>query len=100
MENEILEFIHRRFKDNCQWLNGNCYYFALILKERFSCYNPELYYDVVEGHFMCMIENKFYDWSGLITYSDEYSYKYLKNWCIYKLEDPLHYSRIVRDVII
>ena len=32
---EIEEFINRRFKQDCDWLTGNCYYFAATLKIRF-----------------------------------------------------------------
>lgn len=33
--NKIEEFINRRFPNDCNWLSGNCYYFAIILKDRF-----------------------------------------------------------------
>ena len=34
---EILDFINRRFKGtNANWLCGNCYWFARILKDRFD----------------------------------------------------------------
>jgi hypothetical protein len=32
---EVIEFINRRWKKDANWLDGNCYYFALILKHRF-----------------------------------------------------------------
>ena len=37
-EEQILAFIKRRFSQDCNWIDGNCYYFATILKTRF----PEL----------------------------------------------------------
>ena len=46
---KIEEFINRRFPSNCDWLEGNCYYFARILKMRFK---GEIWYDLVEGHFL------------------------------------------------
>ena len=36
----------------------NCYYFAMILKDRF---NGEIYYDVINGHFLTLIKYKLYD---------------------------------------
>ena len=29
--NQVEEFIQRRFPVDCNWTNGNCYYFAVIL---------------------------------------------------------------------
>lgn len=40
--NEVTEFIHRRFPDDCNWTSGNCYYFAVILQARFG--GEKLYY--------------------------------------------------------
>lgn len=97
---EVVEFIDRRFKQDCNWKTGNCYYFALILYDRFRQYNPEMYYDTVDGHFLCRINNIFYDWSGAVAFSDEYVSKYIKKWADLYKEDPIWYSRIVRDVIL
>ena len=58
----IEEFIKRRFSVDCNWMNGNCYYFSLILKDRFP--GGTIYYDVIYGHFMYGINGKFYDWTG------------------------------------
>ena len=33
---EVMEFIQRRFPKDSNWTNGNCYYFALILSDRFN----------------------------------------------------------------
>ena len=54
-EDSIYDFIKRRFFGFGQeyWNNGNCYYFALILKNRF---NLDIYYDQVEGHFVAGYE--------------------------------------------
>lgn len=64
MKEQILDFISRRFSQNCHWLDGNCYYFAVILKNRFP--SGTIYYDVVCGHFIFGINGRFYDWSGEI----------------------------------
>lgn len=61
----IIEFIKRRFKTDCKWLDGNCYYFALILKDRFP--GGEIYYDVIYGHFVYGINGQYFDWSGEVT---------------------------------
>lgn len=58
----VKEFIDRRFKADCNWLNGNCYYFALILSDRFP--GGTVYYDVIYGHFIYLYKGKYYDWSG------------------------------------
>lgn len=97
---EVLEFIERRFKIDCNWKTGNCYYFALILYDRFRQYNPEIYYDTVDGHFLCRINNIFYDWGGAVAFSDEYVSKYVKKWSYLCEEDPIWGGRIVRDVIL
>jgi len=47
--NTVLEFIHRRFPQDSNWLTGNCYHFALILS---SVFNGDIFYDVVAGHFV------------------------------------------------
>ena len=99
-QEEILDFIHRRFKQDCDWKTGNCYYFAVILAIRFENYDPVLYYDTLDGHFLCRINNIFYDWSGAVTFSDEYDNKYLKRWADLWKEDPIWSNRIIRDVIL
>ena len=60
----VLEFIHRRFPVDCHWLDGNCYYFALILLDRFPI--GKILYDVIDGHFVCEIDGVKYDWSGVV----------------------------------
>jgi hypothetical protein len=80
-------------------MEGNCYYFARILKTRFK---GEIWYDLVDGHFLFKQGDCFYDWTGLRT---EYNMDKpetvdnLVKWSDYKKIDPVHYDRIVRDVI-
>ena len=93
MDNEILEFINRRWKNrNQSMLNGNCYWFAFILHERFP--NLKICYLPVEGHFVCKdtIDDNLYDATGIINY----------NGPIISLEDlrdcePNWYNRLMRD---
>ena len=96
--NEIIEFINRRFELDCNWTNGNCYYFALILADRFKNKNASIYYDLIDGHFVCKIDNNFYDWNGFVDYSES-DLDHIVEWNKYYCEDNLHYSRIYKDVI-
>ena len=65
----VLDFINRKFpsarNSDSHWLSGNCYYFAAILKDRFLTENPTIYYDVIHGHFLTLINDKLYDATGL-----------------------------------
>lgn len=99
MREKILEFIFRRFNDDCHWTDGNCYYFAVILKARFT--NGEIWYDAVDDHFIFKIENHFYDWNGTcIQYEiDDKLLEHVYKWDEYKKIDPVHYERIIKDVI-
>ena len=70
MENEIQEFI-RGFKryDRSDvliktFLEGYCYYFAVILQERFG---GEILYEPIEGHFITKIGCSYYDIRGDVT---------------------------------
>ena len=64
LENKIDEFIHRRFPIDCNWLNGNCYWFAHILCEAFGL---KMYYLEIDNHFVAKDDNdNYYDWSGKI----------------------------------
>lgn len=93
---QVEEFIQRRFKKDCNWLNGNCYYFAVILQEAFP--GGEIVYDTFMGHFLYMLNGHLYDWKGIC---DEYydSFEKLIAWPSLANYDPIHYERIVRDCI-
>lgn len=92
MGNKVLEFIHRRFSNDCNWTSGNCFYFASILCLRFT--NGELWYDEIANHFLCKIDGIFYDWNGIYVPENE-----LIKWDNYKDIDELHFNRIIRDCI-
>lgn len=90
--NVILEFIKRRFPTDCNWLTGNCYYFSLILKDRFP--SGIIYYNVILGHFVFKYEDKYYDWTGEIMPEG-----YLVEWEKFDEYDELQKQVIVRDCI-
>lgn len=96
MKEKVLEFIKKfKFKHvkevESLFLYGNCYYFAVILKERF---NGEIYYLPINNHFICKIDKEYYDITGLASIN-EHPYK----WKDFKYFDELLYKRIVRDCI-
>lgn len=90
---DVEEFIKRRFKCDCNWLCGNCYYFAIILKNRFP--DGCLVYDYINGHFMFKLNGMFFDYTGKIT--PEMSY--IEEWESFKLNNPNRADRIIRDCI-
>ena len=92
--NQVIDFIMRRFPNDSCWLTGNCYYFALILHDRFP--DSEIYYDEIDGHFLTKIGDAYYDWRGEYIHVNE---KALVKWDDYEKKDPIHYYRIKRDVL-
>ena len=94
MEEEILDFINRRWHGYAGWLDGNCLWFAYILNKRFP--QLQIYYLPIEGHFVCgvTIENEllFFDWRGKIIVEEEpLLFKDIKE------EDINYYNRLIRD---
>lgn len=90
--NEVLEFIHRRFPVDCNWLTGNCYHFSVILKDRFP--HGSIYYDVINGHFVFKYEDYYYDWSGEVSPKG-----YLVEWDMFDDYDSNQKRIIIRDCI-
>ena len=93
MKNEVLEFIQRRFESDCNWMTGNCYYFAVILKDRFP--EGRIYYDVIYGHFIFQYQDKYYDWTGIYKTTDGI----LAAWDEFDEYDSIQKKVIVRDCI-
>ena len=63
---QIVDFIKRKFSQtNANWQNGNCYWFARILCDRFPA-QLQIYYLPIEGHFIAGNGEQFYDWTGLL----------------------------------
>ena len=94
MENEVLDFINRRWSDtNAHWTDGNCYWFSHILSTRFPYL--KIYYLPIIGHFIAGTANKYYDANG--EYVPTEKPILLSD---IKQEDDLYYKRIVRDCIL
>ena len=89
--NDVEKFIAERFDTDCKWLSGNCYYFALILKERFG---GEIYYDPIEGHFFLKNFIGNFDYNGIYKPTDEIKLENIK------FKDPIWYSRLLKDCIL
>ncbi len=64
----------------------------MILKARFP--QASLWYDVVLGHFVTLIDGKYYDWTGII-----YPDGYLVEWNNFDDYDSLQKQRIIKDCI-
>lgn len=88
---DVEEFTAKRFDIDCKWLSGNCYYFALILKERFG---GEIYYDPIEGHFFLKTFIGNFDYNGSYTPNSEIKLESIKE------KDPLWYNRLLEDCIL
>jgi hypothetical protein len=93
MKEEILSFINRRWKLDSNWLDGNCYYFALILTNRFK--ELQIYYLPIEGHFISGNGIEFYDWTGFVDLKEK---PYLLDEI--KHLDSLWYERLIRDCVL
>lgn len=97
MKEIILKFCEqfRQLNATDCFLNGMCYWFAFILRGRFTAQNPIIMYDGVANHFGCKIENRIYDITGDVT--EQYKWEV---WLEYADRDSLETSRIYRDCIL
>ena len=92
---EVLEFIARRFPKDCNWNDGNCYYFARILKARFPY--GLISYDTIDGHFVFEIAGRRFDWGGEVV--DDGKKHHYVSWDEFEDYDKDRYDRIVRGCI-
>lgn len=96
MNDDIVGFIERFKKYDTSnvlettFLNGYCYYFSIILQERFG---GEILYDPVEGHFLLLYKNNLYDIRGNVSHLYE-----LPN--LSTKQDWLLQGSVVRGVIL
>lgn len=91
---EVLDFIKKRFTNAYfKWDCGNCYYFALILKERFG---GTIFYDVIYGHFVTKINGVYFDYNGVVSDIAERTFI---EWDKFDEYDSVQRERIIRDCI-
>ena len=93
LHEEIIDFINRRFSKDCHWCDGNCYWFAVILTQRFPYL--DILYLPVENHFVAGVSGVYYDWTGEITPEED-----IILWDNMQSYDSLLYERIVRDCLL
>ena len=94
MNDEVKDFIFRHFGKYCEYfLDGNCYWFAVILTKRFP--QLSIYYEPILGHFVAGANNKYYDCTGECRFENEpILFSTLKD------SDSLWYERLVKDCIL
>lgn len=96
MKQNILDFITKfKFEYPHQleyvFTHGNCYYFAMILKERF---HGQIYYLPIANHFVCKIDNNYYDITGEAAMNESPI-----DWIDYQKHELSHSKKIIRDCI-
>ena len=88
-DGEVVEFI-QGFSDAKElFLCGYCYWFAVILANRF---HGEIWYMPIENHFICRIDGFYYDVTGRMR-PENIVYR----WSDYP--DELEKKRIIRDCV-
>lgn len=65
---------------------------CLLIQSRFP--DGEIYYDVINGHFIYKYQDKYYDWTGIIEPDG-----YLVSWDKFDEYDSLQKKVIIRDCI-
>lgn len=86
---DILDFIKRRWTRDSNWTNGNCMWFAIILKLRFP--EVEVCYLPIPGHFVVEFNKEYFDWTGQVEVSNQP----VNNFFELMKEDPLYAKRII-----
>ena len=95
MKDEILHFIAQFASAKDCFLHGCCYWFAVILKYRFSRQaSCTIMYHVIDNHFATLIEGALYDASGEIAQDG------FMDWDDVPDYDCLEYERIIRDCVL
>ena len=88
---EVLKFIKEFESVSKFFLYGKCYWFAIILKERFS---GRMMYNPIYNHWAVRIGDL-----GLFDASGEIEPRGYSNWPCDFLDDELHYNRLVKQCI-
>lgn len=93
---EVTKFIDRRFGKFPKeyWNTGNCYYFTIILCERFYYLKP--YYDPIEGHFWAGNGEWFFDISRCFK---KENFKEILSLDTIKIQEPEWYNRLMEDCV-
>lgn len=92
---EVMQFISRFASARECFLYGCCYWFAFILKTRFSTHSKcELMYHVIDNHFATMIDGELYDASGHISVVGFVPWREIEQM------DALLFSRVIHDTIL
>lgn len=95
MREEVLKFIdalrsvHKEAMIDV-FSNGCCYWFAVILCDRFD---GEMYYLEVENHWITKIGDRFYDVTGEVSGDNA------ERWSEFVLKDEALTKRLYRDCI-
>lgn len=90
--NEIIDFINGFSSVRDFFMHGYCYWFAVILVNRFP--SGVIYYLPIQNHFVVLVDERWYDASGFATVTE-----IPMMWDLYKQFDELEASRIERDCI-
>lgn len=99
---ELLNFIRRRFPNEELWATSNCYWFAQLLnhwcslKDRYAI--RYLVYDVVYEHFYLYYNGWYYDWYG--AHESVPNGGYDVRWSNFEQYDDLQYDRVIEDYIL
>lgn len=96
MNNEVLKFIKDLKKVAPREIEelfslGYCYWFAVILSQRFSgeiCYLP------IENHFITRIDGRYYDIKGIYNPKEE-----VYSWKEWQEIEPSNSRIVIRDCI-
>lgn len=91
-DTEVREFTARRFPLDNNWMDGNCYWFAGILTNRFDYLT--MGYDPIIGHFVAMdvATNTYYDYDGAHELNAT-----IIPWNTLQKMDPSWAARLIRD---
>ena len=108
-DEDIENFIERFFARSphpkeCRdlFLHGNCYWFAVILHERFRNRLAEIWYDAINNHFYVCVRGVLYDANGAFIPEKQLTideYDAFKPWEEYRHFDRVHALRIIEQCI-
>ena len=105
---DVEEFITYFDGTQDNFLYGNCYWFATILKARFQNFYPDvdIVYNQIDNHFAVMIAPDsivafLFDASGYIGryWEDGYDNSHWQRWDTYRTIEPLDAARVYRDCV-